>query len=74
MGDSTTIKIQRKTKAKLDQRRLQHETYDRTIERLLHGPSTNLREQLIAGAKEHAARDRQLANEWETVDAPWPQE
>lgn len=74
MSDTTTIKIHRKTKAKLDQRRMQHETYDKMIDRLLHGPSNNLRQQLIAGGKANAARDRQVTKEWEAVDAPWPKQ
>lgn len=71
---TTTIKIYRTTKARLDQRRAQNETYDAMINRLLGGKQKTLREQLIAGYQENAARDRALVKEWQTADAPWPPE
>jgi len=73
MSDTTTIKIHRTTKAKLDQRRTKAETYDTMINRLLGGKRQTLRAQLIQGAKANATRDRALVKEWDAVDAPWPE-
>lgn len=74
MAETTTIKLHRTTKAKLDRHRRPKETYDDLLERVLAtGARQSLREQLIAGYKATRDRDRAINAEWSAADAPWPE-
>jgi|GEM_PF-2653685 len=70
---ATTIKLDQRTKARLDRERQAEETYAHVIQRLLRGQRRDIAAALIEASRANATRDRQLAKEWEPADAPWPE-
>ena len=64
----TTIKLHERTKAALDRVRLERESYDDTVQRLLSlQRKKELTEQLI-----EAYRAAEHLEEWDNATAPWP--
>lgn len=71
MRETTSIKIHRATKAKLDRARARNETYDRLLDRLVTQPADVNRDRLVRDYQRGAALDRSFAAEWEQVDDAW---
>ena len=66
--ETTTIKLYPKTKQAIDDIRLEHETYDQAISRLVaQTKKKNLVKELIAGYKAKAEEDIKIAQEWDVA-------
>lgn len=68
--EATTIKLHTKTKRDLDDLRNETESYEQVVERLISTVRRkNLRKELKEGYLAMAEVDREIAKEWEAVDA-----
>lgn len=66
----TTVKIYKTTKSALDELRVEGESYDQVIGKLIsQSTHKNLKENLIAGYKSLDKRDIKLLEEWEASSA-----
>lgn len=66
MGEITTIKLEKSTKSELDRLKLESESYNVAIKRLISNTkSSSLKSDLIEAYKSMGRKDLELLEEWE---------
>ena len=66
--DATTIKLHKRTKSALDRLRMENESYEGVISRLvLQARNNGLKEELIAAYKQVGKDELDILNEWESA-------
>ena len=66
--DATTIKLHKRTKSALDRLRMENESYEGVISRLvLQARNNGLKEELIAAYKQVGKDELDVLNEWESA-------
>ena len=70
MGSITTIKLEKSTKSELDQLRLESESYNVAIKRLISNTKNlSLKTELIEAYKSMGKKDLDLLEEWEQASS-----
>ena len=73
--ETTTVKLQKRTKFLLDRLKKKHESYDKVILRIASSNKKNeLRKKLIENYKKAYNADRELVKEWEVASSEVPDE
>ena len=70
MSEITTIKVEKSTKSELDRLKLESESYNSAIKRLVsNAGNSNLREKLVEAYRSMGKEDLELLEDWENASS-----